>query len=669
MADNEIKKVIKVEEGNSTVTIKSLRKEMSELRDTILNCEKGSKQYTDAVNKLQDNQSRLNEVMKLSKKTANDEENALKKLQKEIKQYRADVLSAEEGTEEWKNAMQNLADAQFQLRDMNETARYSVNDLGEQLANCGKIVQGTMAGFSAAQGVMALFGAESENLEKVMVKLQAGIAIVQGLEGLEGLSKHVNGLVTALNSSLIPSITNAAKSMGKIGWIAVIGAVAGALLALVSHLRKTKDGIDDVRDAYDKIASRVKSTSASVDMIKGEEERAIKLMKANGATEKEIVDERIKYAEQYRDIWVKTKHEIQRQLEVEQDETKRGELQSMLDEANREYRSYVNEIANLQVDLQVLAIQAEKTKDKLKEVKKETIPEPTLTGDEVVIDDSIPKIENKKFETKSNGAADDALYAINAKELTLRMELAKTILMNEEERYAKEYELIQKFNEQKLALLEEASIKENDPKKIGALKIEKANLEIEIEENKNNRLAELREQDAENEKRREMQRKMSIQMAVQSTSSLLGSLADIYESGDKDNEKNAKKAKQLRIAQATIDTLYGSVTAYMGTMKALGGGPWAIPFAVLNAATVMASGIATIAKIKASDPVKGNGTGGASVEPSQTFSTAMPMTAENQATNLTNIENINGSQKVYILESDIQASNKRVAVRESESTF
>lgn len=663
MADNEIKKVIKVEEGNSTVTIKSLRKEMSELRDTILNCEKGSKQYTDAVNKLQDNQSRLNEVMKLSKKTANDEENALKKLQKEIKQYRADVLSAEEGTEEWKNAMQNLADAQFQLRDMNETARYSVNDLGEQLANCGKIVQGTMAGFSAAQGVMALFGAESENLEKVMVKLQAGIAIVQGLEGLEGLSKHVNGLVTALNSSLIPSITNAAKSMGKVGWIAVIGAVAGALLALVSHLRKTKDGIDDVRDAYDKIASRVKSTSASVDMIKGEEERAIKLMKANGATEKEIVDERMKYAEQYRDIWVKTKHEIQRQLEVEQDETKRGELQSMLDEANREYRSYVNDIANLQTDLQVLAIEATKTKDKLKEVKKETIPEPTLTGDEVVIDDSIEKIPDTKFDTNSsNGATARYDAALYAKELTLRREWNQTFLLEDEEQYKAQLELTQKFQVERMALLNEAIANEDNLQLLGSLLMERAELEIEMEETTTLKTK-------EEIKRRNEARKAGLQTAVQSTSSLLGSLADIYESGDKDNEKNAKKAKQLRIAQATIDTLYGSVTAYMGTMKALGGGPWAIPFAVLNAATVMASGIATIAKIKASDPVKGNGTGGASVEPSQTFSTAMPMTAENQATNLTNIENINGSQKVYILESDIQASNKRVAVRESESTF
>lgn len=662
MADNEIKKVIKVEEGDSTVTIKSLRKEMSELRDTILNCEKGSKQYTDAVNKLQDNQSRLNEVMKLSKKSANDEENALKKLQKEIKQYRADVLNAEEGTEEWKNAMQNLANAQFQLRDMNETARYSVNDLGEQLANCGKIVQGTMAGFSAAQGVMALFGAESENLEKVMVKLQAGIAIVQGLEGLEGLSKHVNGLVTALNSSLIPSITNAAKSMGKIGWIAVIGAVAGALLALVSHLKKTKDGIDDVRDAYDKIASRVKSTSASVDMIKGEEERAIKLMKANGATEKEIVDERIKYAEQYRDIWVKTKHEIQRQLQVEQDETKRGELQSMLDEANREYRSYVNDIANLQTDLQVLAIEATKTKDKLIEVKEETIPEPTLTGDEVVIDDSIEKIPDTKFDTSSsNGATAKYDAALYAKELTFRREWNQTLLLEDEEQYKAQLELTQQFQQDRMNLLNEAIANEDNLQLLGSLLMERSELEIEIEE-------QTTERTKEELKRREEARKAGLQMAVQSTSSLLGSLADIYESGDKNNEKNAKKAKQLRIAQATIDTLYGTVTAYMGTMKAFSGMPWAIPIAVLNAATVMASGIATIAKLKASDPIKGNGSG-ASVEPAQTYSTAMPMTAENQATNLSNIENINTNQKVYILESDIQKSNKRVEVRESESTF
>lgn len=665
MADNEIKKVIKVEEGNSTVTIKSLRKEMSELRDTILNCEKGSKQYTDAVNKLQDNQSRLNEVMKLSKKSANDEENALKKLQKEIKQYRADVLSAEEGTEEWKNAMQNLADAQFQLRDMNETARYSVNDLGEQLANCGKIVQGTMAGFSAAQGVMALFGAESENLEKVMVKLQAGIAIVQGLEGLEGLSKHINGLATALNSSLIPAVKNVSKVLGKTGWVAVILAVVTVIATIISKISEWRKANDEHNNSLERTNQLIKEKEELLKKQDRQFEREIKLQKAKGMTEEEEYTKRLsRNRTQYNDEMKQLGELIAKRNKYTKGSEKWNDWNAKVVEQQAKVKDLDEKWLDLKYSLDAVRAEAKRLEEQGKKTKQAiTPPEPTLTGDEVVIDDSIEKIPETKFDTSSsNGATSNYYNALYAKELTLRKKWTQTLLLEDEEQYQAQLELTQKFQEERMALLKEAIANEDNTELQGRLRMEKAELEIEMEET-------ITLKTKEEIKKRNDARKAGLQTAVQFTSSLLGSLADIYESGDKDNEKNAKKAKQLRIAQATIDTLYGSVTAYMGTIKAFTGSPWAIPFAILNAATVMASGIATIAKIKASDPIKGNGTGGASVEPSQTFSTAMPMTAENQATNLTNIENINGSQKVYILESDIQASNKRVAVRESESTF
>lgn len=663
----DIKKVVKVEVGDSQVTIKSLRQEMSELRDTILNTKEGTKQYEDAVAKLQANQQRLNDVMKLSKPAAKDGADALKELRNQIKQYQNEVLKAEEGTEEWNIAMQNLANAQFQMRDMNETAKYSVSDLGEQLGNVTRITQGVAAGFSAANAVVALFGGESEDLQKVMVKLQAGIALVQGIQGVEGLGKSIKGLVQVMNTSLIPSIKNVAKSMGKGGWIAVILIAITAITSLVTWINHMNKEVDAAEQAYDRLNNKIKSTSNSISSLQREHQRELDLMKAEGATEEQLINQRIKNTEKYRDLVLQNIKDLRRQIEVEEDETRKGNLESSLENAQKEYADYVEDIADLQNDLKVLEIQAKKTAAATAEILANA-PESTLTGDEVKFDDETPKItENTQINTKSNGAADKYGYAIAAKQLTLRKQLSQALLLDDEERYKKEIELINAFNEEKMRLLNEAILNENDPAKQGKLMQEKADLEVEIEENKNAQLAELRRKEKEQQELDLQNRVNAVSSAAQITSSLFGSIADIYESGDKENEKNAKKAKQLKIAQATIDTLWGSVTAYMTTLKGFPA-PINMVLAPLNAAATLAAGMATIAKIKNSDPINGSGVG-ASVSPTQTFSTAMPMTADNQATNLNNIDYINADSRVYILESDIANSNKRVHVRESETTF
>ena len=95
----------------------------------------------------------------------------------------------------------------------------------------------------------------------------------------------------------------------------------------------------------------------------------------------------------------------------------------------------------------------------------------------------------------------------------------------------------------------------------------------------------------------------------------------------------------------------------------------------INAAAVVAMGIANIAKIKNTD-MSGNGGGsnggasGASVTPANTaYATELPATYTRQITGASEVDALNQDQRVYILESDIQASNKRVEVRENESSF
>lgn len=120
---------------------------------------------------------------------------SMKLLQKEIKSLKGQLLDLEEGSEEYARVLSEVADKTLKLKDMNEAVRYSAMDMGARLQNIGRVAAGVVGGFNALQGALALFGKESEDLQKVMVKLQAGIAIVQGLQALEDLTKSIPALI------------------------------------------------------------------------------------------------------------------------------------------------------------------------------------------------------------------------------------------------------------------------------------------------------------------------------------------------------------------------------------------------------------------------------------------------------------------------------------------
>ena len=187
-------------------------------------------------------------------------EKTLKELKEEIKQYRSELLTLAEGTEEYNKTMQKLADAQFQLRDMNEQSKYATADFGEQLSNVTGIASGLMSGFSAVQGAMALCGVETADFEKTMIQLQSAMAIVQGLQGLEGTIDRVKGLTTVIKT--------ATKAIGKGGWIGIIIAAIAVVSALVGWLVKQnkamKDGVTTTKEYNKAIIDLRKSEYESV---------------------------------------------------------------------------------------------------------------------------------------------------------------------------------------------------------------------------------------------------------------------------------------------------------------------------------------------------------------------------------------------------------------------
>ena len=105
----------------------------------------------------------------------------------------------------------------------------------------------------------------------------------------------------------------------------------------------------------------------------------------------------------------------------------------------------------------------------------------------------------------------------------------------------------------------------------------------------------------------------ALQQLAGATSSILGSIADLYDENAAQDEAAAQKAKALRTAAAVIDTISGAVGAYMQTVKTLPA-PWNIPAAAANAAAVLAAGYAQIRSINAVKVGGSSGSAGAVVQ-------------------------------------------------------
>ena len=153
------------------------------------------------------------------------------------------------------------------------------------------------------------------------------------------------------------------------------------------------------------------------------------------------------------------------------------------------------------------------------------------------------------------------------------------------------------------------------------------------------------------------------------TSGLLSSLADMYESDEKNSEKNAKKIKNLRIASATIDMLNGAVGAFAQANSTLPP-PVGQIVGAANAAAVIAMGIANINKIKSTNPSGG----GASSAPAVVSPPSVDpgMQSVRSITSASEEERLNrmaSNQRVYILQSDIEASGNQSKVQVEESSF
>jgi hypothetical protein len=183
---------------------------------------------------------------------------------------------------------------------------------------------------------------------------------------------------------------------------------------------------------------------------------------------------------------------------------------------------------------------------------------------------------------------------------------------------------------------------------------------------------ELRKKDLENAKKTAQAKKDLMKGVASATSSILGSIADMYEADAEGSEENANKIKNLRIAAATIETISGAIGAFMQASSTIPP-PYGQIVGAAAAAAVTAAGIAQIAQIKSTN-VSTSGGGSSITSPAVSSAPTISPNVPNvrSVTSASEEDRLNRmamDQRVYILADDIQASQDQIKTQVSESSF
>ena len=137
--------------------------------------------------------------------------------------------------------------------------------------------QGLAAGFEVAQGAAALFGSESEDLQKAILKVQGAIAVANGVQQIANLLLEESAVKTAVLSGaqkVYTFVTNSATVATKLWRAALVATGIGALIALIGTLASS---FLDTAEATDEAAESARNYQKAIDDLnKSAEQSAVK---------------------------------------------------------------------------------------------------------------------------------------------------------------------------------------------------------------------------------------------------------------------------------------------------------------------------------------------------------------------------------------------------------
>ena len=119
---------------------------------------------------------------------------SIKQLREQVAGLTDELESLEIGSSDYSKKLEELVSAQNKLNVATESMQGKTVNAVKAFDSINQVAGGLAGGVSAVSAAFTLFGRDTENLQKTMVKLQAAIAIVQAASGVDDLKISISGL-------------------------------------------------------------------------------------------------------------------------------------------------------------------------------------------------------------------------------------------------------------------------------------------------------------------------------------------------------------------------------------------------------------------------------------------------------------------------------------------
>ena len=193
-----------------------------------------------------------------------------------------------------------IADAKSTIEAFNPDAKFKA---------FSQSIQGVAGAFAGAQGALGLFGVESENVQKQLLKVQSALAFSEGLNTVLDSVQGFKNLASVIRDRVITAFTTLRGALIASG----IGALAIGLGLLIANFDKVRDavlklvpGLGVIANAIGDIVTKVTDfvgITSEVDRglelyaknsknRKEQYERELKVLESQGASERELSNKR-----------------------------------------------------------------------------------------------------------------------------------------------------------------------------------------------------------------------------------------------------------------------------------------------------------------------------------------------------------------------------------------
>ena len=220
------------------------------------------------------------EVIEIDVKTNIEGAKSLSDLKSEFKELQKELSGLEQGSEQYIQTLRRLGEVKDDIGDLrDEIEGFAGTD--KKVAAFGNVIGGVASGFAAAQGAAALFGAESESVEKALLKVQSAMALAEGIEGVIAMGDSFK----VMKSVALDALKGIKTGIAATG----IGLLVVALGTVVAYWDDIKEAISGVSEEQKQLLEdeqkSVQAAQNKLDSISKQEN----ILKLQGKTEREIL--------------------------------------------------------------------------------------------------------------------------------------------------------------------------------------------------------------------------------------------------------------------------------------------------------------------------------------------------------------------------------------------